>query len=71
MKLRTHVRDFGEGIFAVQGDFTLDASMDEQLEHDAMAAHALLQVLRNEAPGVHARVIERADEILAGWLGEE
>ena len=30
-----------------------------------------LQALRNEAPGVHARVIERAAKILAGWLGED
>lgn len=77
MKLRTQVRDFGEGVFAVQGDFTLDASMDDQLEHDAMAAHALLQAMDEFHPSNEAArasfdlAKKRAAEILAGWLGEE
>jgi hypothetical protein len=51
----------------------------DDLEHDAMAAHALLQAMGEfeadpdgcdyyEVPGI---IRERAAEILAGWLGEE
>lgn len=74
MRLRTYIaRDDGKvlpGVAyhpATQGDDYLVRS----LEHDRLAAHALLLALRNEAPGVHARVIERAAEILAGWMVED
>jgi hypothetical protein len=48
------------------------------IEHDAMAAQALLQAMDEYDPeyrhfkiGPVANVKKRAAEILAGWLGEE
>ena len=52
-------------------------SMDD-LEHDAMAAHALLQAMDEAQKDWDAyaepapdTIKQRAAEILAGWLGEE
>ena len=59
---------------------------EEELQHDAMAAHAYKRELANlrkaaeETPRTHQRQLvlnlldvldRRAAEILAGWLGEE
>lgn len=38
-----------------------------EVEHDAACAHALMLALRCEAPGVYARAIAKADELMAEW----
>ena len=69
MKLKTLL--LGNGPRAV-----VDYNDVSGVDHDAMAAHALLQAI--EAWGKHpgyqggeSWVKHRAAEILAGWLGEE
>ena len=77
MKLRTEMLELGGEMrlatFVGCGDNRDPATAKE---HDAMAAHALLQAI--EAWGKHpgyqggeSWVKHRAAEILAGWLGEE
>lgn len=63
MKLRTKTVPVGDRML-IDG-----AKLDAWA--DAKAAHALLQALQNEAPGVHGRVTERAAEILASWGVEQ
>jgi hypothetical protein len=75
MKLKTHMSSCtGTPVPSVEWGSNLNAS----LGHDAMAAHALLQAM--EEVNVHEYVFvanalievhRRADEILAGWMGEE
>jgi hypothetical protein len=55
---------------ATQGDDYLVRS----LEHDTLAAHALLQAMGELEPlhrGWNQQIRGRAAEILAGWLGED
>lgn len=75
MKLRTEIVD---GTVQDQSDDR--ATQWRNLEHDAMAAHALLQAMDEVGEVVNdyyvfpsngiTRVRERADEILKEWTGE-
>ena len=81
MKLRTEMfcTEPGDALLAYDADCGL--SPERQAEHDAMAAHALLQAQdefwkRGDLEDLDARdaveaIGARAAEILAGWLGEE
>lgn len=75
MKLLTEISGNDDDVILVcNGD--VDVPGDEQMEHDAMAAHALMRAMedlnhsgwtRYQNP-IHAAIC-RADEILAGWTG--
>lgn len=70
MKLRTEMLELGGRWRAAAFEDTRDPVPAR--EHDAMAAHALLQameiVLTDPA---YCALSRKAAEILAGWMGEE
>jgi hypothetical protein len=47
--------------------FNSGSTSARPISHDAAAAHALMQAIRREAPGVYGRVMERADELMVDW----
>jgi hypothetical protein len=65
MKLMTEISGNDDDVILVcNGD--IDVSADDQMEHDAACAHALMQaVTEMGSRGTWAR--DRADEIMAGW----
>ncbi|SEJ54553.1 hypothetical protein [Frateuria terrea] len=83
MKLRTEMRRVGSRMELF--DIELNTSTYPTVEHDAMAAHALLQAMVDcrkryssleyaadqTAEHYLQSTLERAAEILAGWMGEE
>lgn len=63
MKLKTTVAE--DGLVTLDGDSNM--SGDDQLEHDAAAAHALMQAM-DEVGGHTTKFIQiRADTILREW----
>lgn len=63
MKLRTEMVHFGE--LAVSVGDQLDA------QHDALAAHALLQAMEELQPNILCDAIQqRADELMREWIGD-
>lgn len=81
MKLRTEMVDPG---FGMSWEALLPDHYDAPLhiwapaaQHDAMAAHALLQAMREFHPSNEAArasfelAKKRAADILVGWLGED
>lgn len=76
MKLMTEISGNDDDVVLVyNGD--IDVSGEDQAEHDAAAAHALMQAME-EIAGANdyvfvsnalAAIKRRADEILAGWTG--
>jgi hypothetical protein len=68
MELETRIKD---GCVHTLGECVDEDAVElwqaEMLVHDAMRAHALMQAIRREAPGVYGRVMERADELMVDW----
>lgn len=78
MKLLTEMRPFGDDGSRMLPSYGTSGSWYSGREHDAMAAHALLQAIAGLRSGASEEqvlaydvALKRADEILAGWLGED
>lgn len=79
MKLKTELSNCGPGdvMLHFNGDNMRD-SCEYQLNHDAMYAHALVASIDEvgemrydaDALSLGVQIFERADELMAEWLGE-
>jgi len=65
MKLRTHLSD-STGKIIPASDWTTK-SLSDDLNHDALAAHALERAVLELPVEYGAEVLRRADEIMREW----
>lgn len=67
MKLKTRIDGtVGDYFLVLNGDS--DMHGEDQIEHDAAAAHALMRAIESHCGrNTDYMVLARADEIMAGW----